>query len=69
MITAAQATQTTIAVVNSIIDGSSGTPGALIGKTIGAAAGELAVTPTVADLLTGRAEMIVEYVLPNPQPA
>jgi hypothetical protein len=69
LITAAQATQTTIAVVNSIIDGSSGTPGALIGKTIGAAAGELAVTPTVADLLTGRAEMIVEYVLPNPQPA
>lgn len=69
LITAAQATQTTIQVVNSIIDGSSGTPGALIGLTIGAAAGELVVTPTVADLLTGRAEMLVEYVLPNPQPA
>ena len=69
LITAAQATQTTIAVVGSIIDGSSGTPGALIGKTIGAAAGELVVTPSVADLLTGRAEMLVEYILPNPQPA
>lgn len=69
LITAAQATQTTIAVVNSIIDGSSGTPAALVGKTIGAAAGELTVAPSVDDLLTGRAEMLVEYILPNPQPA
>lgn len=66
LITAAQATQTTIAVANSIIDGASGTPAALIGKTIGANAGELVVTPTVADLLTGRAEMVVEYLLPAP---
>jgi hypothetical protein len=69
LITAAQATQTTIAVVNSIIDGSSGTPAALIGKTIGTSAGELYVVGSVDDLLTGRAEMLVEYVLPNPQPA
>lgn len=66
LITAAQATQTTIAVVGSIIDGASGTAGALIGKTIGASAGELVVTPTVADLLTGRAELVVEYFLPAP---
>lgn len=62
LITAAQATQTTIAVVGSIIDGASGTAGALIGKTIGASAGELVVTPTVADLLTGRAEVVVEWM-------
>lgn len=65
-ITTAQATQTTIAVVNSIIDGASGTAGALINKTVGATDGELYVVPTVADLLTGRAEMIVEYILPYP---
>lgn len=69
LITAAQATQTTIAVVGSIIDGASGTPGALIGKTIGSSAGELYVAPSADDLLTGRAEMLVEYILPNPQPA
>jgi len=69
LITAAQATQTTIAVVNSIIRGNSGTPAALINKTIGSAAGELVVTPSVDDLLTGRAEVLVEYILPNPQPA
>ena len=66
LITAAQATQTTIAVANSIIDGASGTPGALIGTTIGTTAGELVVTPSDTDLLTGRAEMIVEYLLPAP---
>lgn len=66
LITAAQATQTTIGVVGSIIDGASGTAGALIGKTIGATAGELAVTPTVADLTAGRAEIVVEYYLPVP---
>lgn len=65
-ITAAQATQTTIAVVNSIIDGASGTAGALINKTVGATDGELYVAASVADLLTGRAEMIVEYLLPFP---
>lgn len=66
LITAAQATQTTIAVAGSIIDGASGTPAALVGFTIGAAAGELVVTPSVADLTAGRAEMIVEYLLPAP---
>ena len=66
LITAAQATQTTIAVANSVIKGSSGTPAGLIGLSIGAVDGELVVTPTVADLLTGRAEVIVEYLLPAP---
>lgn len=66
LITAAQATQTTLAVVGSIIDGASGTPAELIGKTIGAAAGSLVVTPTVADLLTGRAELTVDLLLPAP---
>ncbi len=66
LITAAQATQTTIAVANSVIDGASGTPAGLIGLTIGSAAGELVVTPSVADLLTGRAELVVEYMLAAP---
>jgi hypothetical protein len=57
-ITAANATQTTIAVANSVITGS----GALVGKGIGAAAGELVVTPTVADLLTGAGRVVVKYV-------
>ena len=61
-ITAAQATQTTIAVVNSIIDGASGTPAALIGTTIGTAAGELIVQSSAADLLTGKARLIVQYI-------
>lgn len=62
LITAAQATQTTIAVVNSVIDGASGTPAALVGTTIGAAAGELIVTSSAADLLTGKARLIVQYI-------
>ena len=62
LITAAQATQTTIAVVDSIIDGASGTPGALIGTTIGAAAGELIVTSSAADLTAGKARLIVTYL-------
>ena len=61
-ITAAQATQTTIQVVNSIIDGASGTPAALIGTTIGTAAGELIVQSSAADLLTGKARLIVRYI-------
>lgn len=68
LITAAQATQTTIAVVGSIIDGASGTAGALINATIGAAAGEVVVIPSVDDLLTGRAQIIVEYLIPAPSP-
>lgn len=62
LITAAQATQTTIAVAGSIIDGASGTPAALINATVGAVAGELVVAASVADLLTGRARLIVEYL-------
>ncbi|UOF80645.1 hypothetical protein [Caudoviricetes sp.] len=61
-ITAAQATQTAIAVVNSVIDGASGTPAALIGTTIGTAAGELVVQSSAADLLTGKARLIVQYI-------
>lgn len=62
LITAAQATQTTIATAGNIIDGASGTPAALINVTIGAAAGELIVTSSADDLLTGRARLIVEYI-------
>lgn len=58
LITVAQATQTAIAVVGGVIVGA----GALINNTIGATAGELVVTPNVADLLTGRGRVIVEYV-------
>ena len=62
LITAAQATQTTIATAGNIIDGSSGTAGALINATIGATAGELVVTPTVADLTAGRGRVFVQYI-------
>lgn len=62
LITALQATQTTIAVAGAIIDGASGTAAALIGKTIGTTDGELVVTPSVADLTAGKARMIVEYI-------
>lgn len=62
LITPAQATQTTIATIGNIIDGASGTPAALINVTIGAAAGELVVVGSAADLLTGRARLIVEYI-------
>ena len=62
LVTALQATQTTIAVAGALIDGASGVPGALIGKTIGTSDGELVVTPTVADLTAGKARMIVEYI-------
>lgn len=62
LITAAQADQTAIAVVGSVIDGASGTAAALINKTVGAVAGELVVAASVADLLTGRARLIVTYI-------
>ncbi len=58
LITAANATQTTIAVANSVITGS----GALVGKGIGSSAGELVVTPTVADLTAGAGRVVVKYV-------
>lgn len=65
LLTAANLTQATIAVVGSVITGT----GALVGFTIGATDGELYVAPTVADLLTGRAQVIVEYMLPAASPA
>lgn len=58
LVTAANATQTTIAVANSVITGS----GALVGTTIGAAAGELVVAGSDTDLLTGAGRVVVEYV-------
>jgi len=57
--TAAQLTQTAIATRGNFYLGA----GALVGTSIGATAGELVVTPTVADLLTGRGRVIVEYML------
>ena len=59
LIEADEATQTTIAVANSVITGA----GALIGLTIGANAGELVVTPSADDLETGAGRIVVEYVL------
>jgi hypothetical protein len=58
LITAANATQTTIGTAGNLITGS----GALVGKTIGSTAGELVVTPTVADLTAGAGRVIVKYV-------
>jgi len=57
--TAASLTQTTIAVAGAVYAGT----GALVGFTIGATAGELVVTPTVADLTAGKGRVVVEYVL------
>jgi hypothetical protein len=63
LITAAEATQTAIAVVGSYIAGA----GALIGKISDATYNaELVVTPTVADLLTGRGQVILQYIPPAP---
>lgn len=61
LITAANATQTTIGSAGLI----TGT-GALVGATIGTTAGELTVAPSVDDLLTGEARVIVEYILVGP---
>jgi hypothetical protein len=58
LVTAANADQTAIALENSIITGT----GALVGKTIGATAGELVVTSSVADLLTGAGRVVVDYI-------
>jgi len=58
LLTAANLTQTVIAVVGGVTTGT----GALVGKTVGAAAGELIVTGSAGDLLTGRARVLVEYV-------
>jgi len=58
LITAANATQTAIGTAGNVVTGS----GALVGKTIGATAGELVVTPTVADLTAGAGRVVVKYV-------
>jgi len=58
LVTATEATQTAIAVVGSVITGA----GLLVNKTIGAVAGELTVAGSAADLLTGRARLLVQYI-------
>lgn len=58
LITAANATQTTIAVDGGVITGT----GALVGKGIGATAGELVVAGTDTDLTAGAGRVIVEYI-------
>lgn len=58
LLTAANLDQTVIANVGSLTTGT----GALVGDTIGTAAGELVVTPNVDDLLTGRGRVLVEYI-------
>jgi len=59
LLTAANLTQTVIAVVGSRTVGS----GALVGLTVGTAAGELYVAPSADDLLTGKARVVVEYIV------
>lgn len=59
LLTAAQLTQTVIATRGNFVTGT----GALVGASIGAAAGELVVTPTVADLTAGKARVIVQYIV------
>jgi len=58
LVTAANATQTTIATRGNLITGT----GALVGANSGTVAGELYVAPTVADLLTGKARLVVQYI-------
>lgn len=69
LLTAAHLDQTTIQVEGALYDGASGTAGALVGFTIGATDGELVVKSSAADLLTGRAELLVEYLVPAADPA
>ena len=58
LITAANATQTTIGTAGNVITGT----GALVGTTIGSNAGVLVVAPTTNDLLTGAGRVVVQYV-------
>ena len=60
LILATEATQTTIATVGNVIVGATG---GLLNKTIGTTAGEVVVAASAADLLTGRARLIVEYLI------
>jgi hypothetical protein len=59
LIAAAQATQTAIGTRGLGVVGA----GALVGTGIGAAAGKLVVAPSVDDLLTGKARVVVEYIV------
>jgi len=58
LISASEATQTAIGTAGNVVTGA----GALVGKTIGADAGELVIAGTVDDLLTGAGRVIVEYI-------
>ncbi len=58
LITVSEATQTAIGTAGNVVTGA----GALVGKTIGAAAGELKVTPSVDDLTAGAGRIVVEYI-------
>jgi hypothetical protein len=53
-----EATQTAIGTEGNVVDGA----GALVGKTVGANAGELVVAGSVDDLTAGKARVVVEYV-------
>ncbi len=59
ILAATDLTQTTIATAGNVITAAGGT---LVGKTIGTTAGELSVTSSAADLLTGRGRVIVRYI-------
>lgn len=58
LVQAAQGTAAAIGTAGNVVTGA----GALVGKTIGANAGELVVTPSVADLTAGKGRIVVEYV-------
>lgn len=58
LLTAANAVDTAIAVAGNVITGT----GALVGKTIGANAGELVVLASDANLTGGKGRVVVEYV-------
>lgn len=58
LVSASEATQTAIGTAGNVVTGA----GALVGKSIGASAGELVVAGTDTDLLTGAGRIVVEYV-------
>ena len=58
LIAAAEATQTAIGTKGNLVTGA----GALVGFTIGTAAGYVTVAPSVDDLLTGKGRVIVKYL-------
>lgn len=58
LIAAAEATQTAIGTSGNVVVGA----GALVGKAIGATAGELVVAGTDTDLTAGAGRIVVEYI-------